>query len=79
MGGEVDHLVQSPEGPQFLHFPALLMDKPLSSLGEGEEVGQRAGAKMARGWACVWSQTVFQECQIPGGVALKTPAPTGVP
>lgn len=42
MGWEVeaDHLVQSPEGPQFPHFPALFMDKPLSSLGRGKGWGR---------------------------------------
>lgn len=71
-------LVQSPEGPPILHFPALFTDKPLSSLGEGEGVGQRAGAKVARGWACAWSQTVSKEYQTPGSVTLRTPAPTAV-
>lgn len=75
MGGP-DSLVQSPEGPQFLRFPALFTDKPLPSLGEGEGVGQRAGAKVARGWACACSQTVSKEYQTPGSVALKTPTPT---
>lgn len=55
----------------------LFTDKPLS-LGEGKRVGQRVSAKVARGWACAWSQKVSEECQTPGGVALKTPAPTRI-
>lgn len=31
MGWGPDGLVRSPEGPQFLHSPALFTDKPLSS------------------------------------------------
>lgn len=78
MGWGPDGLVQSPEGPPFLRSPAVFTDKPLSSLAEGEGVGLRAGAKVARGWACAWSRIVSKECQTPGGVARKTPAPTGV-
>ena len=65
-------------GPQFLPLPTLFTDRPLPSLGEREGVGQRADAKVARGWACAWSQMVSKECHTPGGVTLRTSAPSGV-
>lgn len=67
--------------PRGASDPALscsVYDKLLSSLGEGKGVEQRAGAKVARGWACAWSQTVSKEYQTPGSVTLRTPAPTAV-
>lgn len=75
MGIGPDGLVQSPERPRFLPFLALFTDRPLSSLGERKGVGQRASAKVARGWACAWSQTVSKGCQTPGGVTLRSFCP----
>lgn len=64
-------------GPRFLPLSALFSDRPLPSLGKRKGAGQRASAKVARGWACAWPQTVSKECQTPGGVTLRTSAPTG--
>lgn len=64
-------------GPRFLPLRALFTDRPLSSLGEREGVGQSANAKVARGWACAWSQTASKEHHAPGGVTLRTFGSTG--
>lgn len=74
MGG-TGHLVQSPERPRGLHFPALFTDKPLSS-SMGGRGRKQVPRWQARGWACAWPGTVSEECQALGAVALKTPAPS---
>lgn len=74
-----DGLVQSPEGASVPAVSCSVYRQAALLPGLGEGVGQRASAKMARGWARAWSHKVSEECQTPGGVTLRTPAPTGAP